>query len=57
LGLGIVRDIVRDHQGDLDVMSRPGAGTRVIVTFAIPEAISALKPMPIATRIPERRYA
>jgi len=57
LGLGIVRDIVRDHHGDLDVMSRPGAGTRVIVTFAIPEAISALKPMSISTRIPERRYA
>lgn len=57
LGLGIVRDIVRDHQGDLDVMSRPGAGTRVIVTFAIPEAISALKPTPITARLPERRYA
>ena len=57
LGLGIVRDIVRDHQGDFDVMSRPGAGTRVIVTFAIPEAISALKTQPITPRIPERRYA
>ena len=57
LGLGIVRDIVRDHHGDFDVMSRPGAGTRVIVTFAIPDAISALKPTPIAARIPERRYA
>ena len=57
LGLGIVRDIVRDHQGDFDVMSRPGAGTRVIVTFAIPEAISAVQAMPSAARLPERRYA
>jgi len=57
LGLGIVRDIVRRHQGHFDVMSRPGAGTRVIVTFLAPDA----HPLPLAvdgaTNHRERAYA
>jgi cell cycle sensor histidine kinase DivJ len=59
LGLGIVRSLVRDHHGDFDVMSRPGAGTRVIVTFQIPEALAAPlpSPAPLAARLPVRRYA
>jgi cell cycle sensor histidine kinase DivJ len=57
LGLGIVRDIVREHQGDLDIMSRPGAGTRVIVTFAIPEAVPVRHRQAVTPRYTERRYA
>jgi hypothetical protein len=47
---------VRDHQGDFDVMSRPGAGTRVIVTFAIPDALVEQRPVSMKARLPERRY-
>jgi len=57
LGLGIVREIVQRHQGHFDVMSRPGAGTRVIVTFAAPDVISSLPSKRVETPIQERRYA
>lgn len=57
LGLGIVREIVQRHQGHFDVMSRPGAGTRVIVTFAAPDVISSVAGKPLETPIQERRYA
>lgn len=33
LGLSIVHAIVRDHDGTIDVQSRPGSGTRVTVVF------------------------
>ena len=57
LGLGIVRDIVQRHQGQFDVMSRPGAGTRVIVTFAAPDLVSVKTDKQVETPIIERRYA
>ena len=57
LGLGIVRDIVQRHQGQFDVMSRPGAGTRVIVTFAAPDVLTVKTDKQVETPIIERRYA
>lgn len=35
LGLGIVRSIVEQHEGSLDVASRPGAGTTVTVRLPL----------------------
>ena len=57
LGLGIVREIVQRHRGHFDVMSRPGAGTRVIVTFAAPDVISVKADKQVETPVIERRYA
>jgi cell cycle sensor histidine kinase DivJ len=57
LGLGIVREIVQRHQGHFDVMSRPGAGTRVIVTFAATDMISSSAIKRVETPTQERRYA
>ena len=33
LGLSIVYGIVEEHGGDIDVTSRPGEGTRMMVTL------------------------
>jgi len=33
LGLTIVQDIVKLHGGRVDIESRPGTGTRIILTF------------------------
>jgi cell cycle sensor histidine kinase DivJ len=57
LGLGIVRDIVRRHQGHFDVMSRPGVGTRVIVTFMAPDELSLSSAIDGTTNHRERAYA
>ena len=38
LGLAIVRDLVRHHDGTLEIESRPGEGTRVTVCFPLEEA-------------------
>lgn len=57
LGLGIVRDIVQRHGGHFDIMSRPGAGTRVIVTFAVPLDRTSLTVQPLDHQTRERRYA
>jgi len=57
LGLGIVRDIVQRHQGHFDVMSRQGAGTRVIVTFALPQPGTQNETRIAQPEHAERRYA
>jgi signal transduction histidine kinase len=57
LGLGIVRDIVQRHQGHFDVMSRQGAGTRVIVTFALPQTGTQNETRIAQPEHAERRYA
>lgn len=36
LGLAIVRKIINDHNGDIEVHSRPGKGTRMIIRFPVP---------------------
>jgi len=33
LGLAIVRDIVKAHGGQMDMQSRPGSGTSVILSL------------------------
>jgi signal transduction histidine kinase len=36
LGLFIARQIVRDHQGEIEVASTPGAGTTILLRFPVP---------------------
>jgi cell cycle sensor histidine kinase DivJ len=57
LGLGIVRDIVQRHHGHFDVMSRQGAGTRVIITFAVPQPARQSEVKKTEPEQAERRYA
>ena len=38
LGLAIVKHIVERHRGQLDIQSRIGEGTRISVSFPVPEA-------------------
>jgi signal transduction histidine kinase len=40
LGLSLVYKIVRDHQGEIDIESESGRGTRVIITLPIGEQAS-----------------
>lgn len=39
LGLAVVRKIVHAHQGGIQVESKPGSGTRVLIWLPIPEPI------------------
>ncbi len=57
LGLGIVREIVQRHNGHFDVMSRAGAGTRVIVTFALSDRGPDMTGLGNQPEHRERRYA
>ena len=57
LGLGIVRDIVQRHNGQFDIMSRPGAGTRVIVTLTVPAQSLSSDVQPLDSQSRVRRYA
>jgi len=41
LGLAIVQDIVRMHGGELELQSRPGEGTQVILYFPVVEKAAA----------------
>ncbi len=36
LGLAITKKVVEDHRGAIEVKSKPGTGTEVVVTFPIP---------------------
>jgi signal transduction histidine kinase len=38
LGLSISYGIIKEHNGNIDVKSRPGEGTFVKITLPIPEA-------------------
>ena len=40
LGLFIVQEIVREHDGCLAITSRPGGGTQVILLFPVEESPS-----------------
>lgn len=44
LGLSIVYGIIRDHDGSIDVRSRPGEGTTFIVRLPVQRAISKFHP-------------
>jgi two-component system, NtrC family, sensor kinase len=44
LGLSVSYGIVREHGGDIEVQSSPGAGTQFLLSF--PEALRAKKPQP-----------
>lgn len=41
LGLAIVQDIVKMHGGEIELKSRPGEGTEVILYFSVVEKPSA----------------
>lgn len=48
LGLALVRQVATAHGGSVDIESRPGKGTRVIVTLPLEE--SAARARPVVTR-------
>ena len=55
LGLGSVYGVVRRHQGEIDIVSAPGAGTTVTIFFPLEKGAAAPAPTPAAPASPTLR--
>jgi len=51
LGLALVQKIVRDHQGSLQVLDRPGGGTEVLVDLPIASELASAALAPRRARV------
>lgn len=53
LGLAMVYGIVKRHNADIDILSAPGAGTTMRITFPLPQASSVPLIAPATTHAPQ----